>query len=232
MELLRKDVDDWCKENHRGEDTVTISIHLLDGEWWFLVQHGGTMSRLPMIEERKTEILLYRPGKDDVVVYNVERDEIRIHASSTGERKLYRAEFGRRLRGDPDYFSERKNFVLDPLRDDIDKALDPEGLPEIKRVILQEIEMAFGGDFDDRLIRKSDDMVMSAARRSKDGVPIKVIKDGGQLVRAAFEIEFANSKKPRKVYLRPDELRVSRHGDLKAVHTWLNERKFRAANGE
>jgi len=237
IELLRRDVDDWCKENHRGENTVTISKHLLDGEWWFLVQHGGTMSRLPMVEEQKTQILLYRPGKDDVVVYNIERDEIRIHASSKSERQLYQQQFGQRLRGDTDYFSERKNFVLDPLRGDLEKALDPDGVPEIKRVVLQEVEIAYGGDFDDRLIRKSDDMVMSAAQRSKDGAPIKVIKEGGNLVRATFEIEFANSKKPRKVYLRPpDELRVGRHGDLRAVQAWLSLREFRGAapegNGE
>jgi hypothetical protein len=234
LELLRKAVDKWCADNHRGEDTAVIAMHELEGEFWFLIQHGGTMARLAESKgNQKTETLFYRPGRDDVVVYNVERDELRIHAGSKGERELYQAEFGQRLRGDPLYFSERKNFVLTPLRLDIDKALDPEGLADIERIVLQEVEMAFGGDFDDRLIRKSDDMVMSAAQRSKDGAPIKVIKDGGVLVRAAFEVEFSNSKKPRKVYLRPpDELKVARHGDLKAVHAWLNERGFRAVSGE
>ncbi len=180
-----------------------------------------------------TETLLYRPGKDDVVVYNIERDEIHIHTSSKGERELYRAEFGQRLRGDAAYFSERKSFVLDPLRNDVDKALSVEGLPDIKRITLLEYEVWFGGEFDDRLVRKSDDMVASAVQRGKDGKVIQAVSDTGNLVRAIFEVEFANSKKPRKVHLRPpDELRVGRHGDMKVVQDWLTTREFRAANGE
>lgn len=234
LELVRKAVDDWCKGHHRGEDTVVITPHELDGEWWFLIQHGGTMSRLAEAKgEQKTETLFYRPGKDDVVVYNVERDEIRIHTGSKAELELYQAEFGQRLRGDAAYFSERKNFVLDPLREDVGKALSVDGLPDIKRITLQELEMAFGGDFDDRTVRKSDDMVASAAQRSKDGKVINAVPDTGKLVRAVFEMEFANCKKPRRVTVRPpDELNVGRQGDVKAVHDWLTKREFRAANGE
>ena len=75
-------------------------------------------------------------------------------------------------------------------------------------------------------------MVASAAQRGKDGKVIRVVSDNGNLVRAVFEVEFANSKKPRKVHLRPpDELRVGRHGDMKVVQDWLTKREFRAANG-
>ena len=233
LELVRKVVDEWCVENHRGEDTVTITPHNLDGEWWFLIQHGGTMSRLAEAKgNQKTETLFYRPGKDDVVVYNIERDEIRIHTGSKAEGVLYRKEFGQRLRGDSEYFSERKNFVLDPLRTDVNKALSAEGLPDIKRITLQELELKFGGDFDDLIIRKSDDMVASAAERSKDGKEIKAVPDNGRLVRAIFEIEFTKCTKPRRVTIRtPDVLNVGRSGDVKAVHDWLTLREFRAANG-
>lgn len=121
MELVRKTVDEWCVENHRGENTVVVCKYELDGEWWFLIQHGGMMSRLAEAKgDQKTETLFYRPGKDDMVVYNVERDEIRIHTASKAEWELYRKEFGLRLRGDPEYFSDRKHFVLDPLRKDVD----------------------------------------------------------------------------------------------------------------
>jgi hypothetical protein len=234
MELVRKTVDEWCVENHRGENTVVICKYELDGEWWFLIQHGGTMSRLAESKgDRKTETLFYRPGKDDVVVYNIERDEIRIHTGSKAEWELYRREFGQRLRGDPEYFSERKNFVLDPLRTDVEKALSVEGLPDIKRITLQELELTFGGEFDDRMVRKSDDMVASAVQRSKDGKVIKAVPDSGKLVRAVFEMEFTTCKKPRRVTIRtPDTLNVGRTGDVKAVHEWLTLREFRTTNGD
>jgi hypothetical protein len=234
LELVRKAVDEWCVENHRGEDTVTITPHNLDGEWWYLIQHGGTMSRLAEAKgNQKTETLFYRPGKDDVLVYNIERDEIRIHTGSKAEWELYRKEFGQRLRGDPEYFSERKNFALDPLRKDVGKALDPDGVPAIKSIKLQELELKFGGDFDDRIIRKSDDMVASAVERSRDGKEIKAVPDSGKMVRAVFEIEFEKCTKPRRVTIRtPDTLNVGRTGDVKAVHDWLTLREFRAVNGD
>ncbi len=234
LELVRKAVDGWCKDNHRGENTVVITPHELDGEWWFLIQHGGTMSRLAEAKgDQRTETLFYRPGKDDVVVYHVGRDEIRIHTGSKAERELYRREFGQRLRGDLDHFSERKNFVLDPLRKDVEKALSVDGLPDIKSIVLQEVELSFGGNFDDRTIRKSDDMVASAAARSKDGMEGKAVPPTGKLVRAVFEIEFVKCTKPRRVTLRPpDVLNVGRAGDVKAVHDWLTLREFRAVNGD
>jgi hypothetical protein len=234
VKLIEKAVDDWCVENQRGEDTASITKHQLDGEWWFLIQHGGTMSRLAEAEgNHKTGTIFYRPGKDDVVVYNVERDELRIHAGTKRERTLYRTEFGRRLRSETNFFSERKNFVLDPLRSDVGKALSVEGLPDIKRIVLQELEISFFSDFGDRTIRKSDDIVASAAQRSKEGKVIPPVPLEGKLVRAVFEMEFENSTKPRRVQVKPpDGLSVGRHGDTKAVQDWLTLREFRATNGD
>lgn len=215
---------------NRGSETARVRMHELDGEWWFAIQHGGTFKRESKVEKRKVQTLHFRPGQDAVVVYNSERDEIRIHAGSKGERELYQAEFGQGLRGDNFYFSERKNFVLDPLRADVEKALSVEGLSNIKRITLQELEFWFGDEYDDRTVRKSDDIVASAAHRSKDGKVIKAVTDDGLLVRATFEVEFTNSRKPRKVHLRPpDQLKVGRHGDLKTVQDWLTKRGFRGA---
>jgi len=229
QDLARDEIDNWCAENNRGSETARIRMQELDGEWWFAIQHGGTVKRESKVDKRQVQTLHFRPGLDAVVVYCPERDDIRIHAGSKGERELYQAEFGQRLRGDPHYFSERKNFVLDPLLKDPEQALSAEGLPEIKSIILQEVEHWFGGEFDDRVVRKSADILASAAHRSTDANVIKAIKEGGTLVRATFEVQFANSKKPRKVILRPpDQLKVGRHGDTKAVHDWLTKREFRA----
>lgn len=230
LDLMRDEVDKWCAKSNRGSETTRIRMHEMDGEWWFAIQHGGTFKRESKVEKRKVQTLHFRPGQDAVVVYSPERDEIRIHADSKSERELYQAEFGQRLRGDTLYFSERKNFVLDPLRADVEKALSVDGLPNIKRITLQEVEYWFGDEYDDRTVRKSDDIVASAAHRSKDGKVIKAVTDDGLLVRATFEVEFTNSRKPRKVHLRPpDQLKVGRHGDLKTVQDWLTKRGFRGA---
>jgi hypothetical protein len=232
VELIRQAVDQWCQNNHRGKDTVAVTKYLLEGEWVFSIQHGGTMARLAEIKETpKTETLFYRPGKDDVVVYNIERDDIRIHMSLKGEEKLYRDEFGRRLRGDPKYFSDRKNFTLDPLRDDLALALNPDGVPAIEIITLKQVDIFYGGDFADRTVRKSNDLVLSAAERVKKGFDAKPFPDGGTLTGATFEIKFKGITKPRKVKLNiPDTLNVGRGGDRKVVEQWLTLREFRAVD--
>ena len=229
LELMRADIDAWCADNQRGADTVTIAMHELDGEWFFLVQHGGTFTRTPKVEKRKTEVLHYRPGKDDVVVYCPVRDEIRVHGETGGVRKLYQEQFGQRLRGEPRYFSEKKTYVLDPLRADVEEALSTEGVAGIDRIVLQELEIRYGGQFNDSLVKTSDDMVASAARRSNNGKAVRAVPEGGELVRATLEFHFAKAKKGRRVSLRPPNvLRLARHCDARPVHEWMSKRGFRA----
>jgi hypothetical protein len=230
MEMLglTRAVDEWCAKNHRGKDVAEISMYHLDDEWWFLVHHGGTITRATTVEPKKRGLLHYRPERDDVVVYNPGRDEIRIHAASNPERAVYQEQFGKYLRGDEQYFSERKGYTLEPLREDLGRALEAEGLAGIKGIVLQELEVRYGGPLEDSVTYQSKDMVMSAARRNKPDKQRKAVPDSGILVRAKFELLFTDSEKPRTVHVRPPNmLRLSRHCDAQAVQDWLTRRNFR-----
>ena len=230
IDLVRDEVDKWCAAHNRGSETARVRMQELDGEWWFPIQHGGTVKRESKVEKRKVQTLHFRPGQDAVVVYCPARDEIRVHADTKGERVLYQEHFGKCLRGDDRYFSEKKCFTLDPLREDVDKALNPKKAARIKSITLQELEISFGGTFGDSTVRKSKDIVASAAERSKKkDKPVPAVPAGGKLVRATFELEFTGSKKPRKVHVRPpDMLKLGRHCDARPVHEWLSECEFRA----
>jgi hypothetical protein len=127
LELLTADLDEWCKENNRGDQTAFIEPYMLDDEYWFLVRHGDTFARMPKLEKGRLKMLHFRPAKDDVVVYSPLRDEIRIHAGSNRERTLFQKAFGIRLFGDDRYFSEKKAFTLEPLRVDGAGALEWDG---------------------------------------------------------------------------------------------------------
>jgi len=76
------------RNTNRGEQTASVEVFAMDGEFWFLVRHGDTFARTAKAEKRKTEI----------------------HTASKAERELCRTEFGQRLRGDATYFSDRKNL--------------------------------------------------------------------------------------------------------------------------
>jgi len=221
--LITSDLNAWCKANNRGEQTVDVAVYPIDGEFWFLVRHGDTFARLPKVEKGKLQMLHFRPAKDDVVVYSPRRDEIRIHAGSKSERELYQRTFGERLFGEPQHFSERKAFTLEPLRTDGAAALEVDGIGDIARIVLVEYEIAWGGKYNAVVIRKEDDIFEAAESREQTAIP-----DGGRLVRAAFLVYFEGEKKPRKVQVRPpNSLRLGRYCDAAMIHRWLSERKFR-----
>ncbi len=224
LDLITADLDAWFRDNNRGEEDAFIEPYSIDGEFWFLVRHGDTFARMAKLEKgRRLKMLHFRPAKDDVVVYTPERDELRIHAGTKGERELYRRTFGMRLFGDDRYFSERKAFTLEPLRAEGARVLEWDGDGDVARIVLREIEVAFGGGFNDVVIRKSDDIFAAALARGRDAIP-----DGGRLVRAAFDFWFTGAKRPRKVQVRPPNiLKLGRYCDASAVHRWLSEKNLR-----
>ncbi|HYG34347.1 MAG TPA: hypothetical protein VEC99_06160, partial [Clostridia bacterium] len=205
--------------------TVRIELYPLNGEYWFLVRHGDSFSRTPKVESRKTEILHFRPERDDVVVYSPEHDEIRINTRTKGERDLYREQFGLCLRGARDYFSKRKTYTLEPLRADGPIALDTTGLDGIDKIVLREVEVAWDNYGHDVILRAADDVFRSAAAMENQDGPIPRT---GRLTRAAFDLHFPDSARPRPVQIRPPNvLKVGRHCDAQRVDRWLCARGFR-----
>ncbi|MGZ4963044.1 MAG: hypothetical protein ACXWC8_10855 [Limisphaerales bacterium] len=229
--LMKEEIEEWCSKNNRGAKTVDVQMCEMDGEFWFLIQHGGTKTRTPKVENWKKEILHYRPAKDDVVVYSVLHDEIRICTNSKAELDLYRGVFGQRLRCDVDFFLQKKTYTLDPLRDNLEAALSPGDMEGVKEVVLQQLEVRYGGDFRDTTVYRSDDLVKSAAERSKKkGKPVRAVPDSGDLARATFALIFDGGEKPRTFTVRsPDELILARQDDALMINEWLTKQKYRAA---
>jgi len=190
-----------------------------------MVRHGDTFTRASKVERRKTEVLHYRPAREDVIVYSPERDEIRIHASTKGEKEMYRLAFGRRLFGSAWYFCERKAYTLDPLRTETADALAMDGSMGIRRIVLREVEVTWDHRGQEVTVRKSNNVFGAPVRRGNE---MERIPAGGQLVRAVFDVYFGHAFRPRKVQVRPPNvLKVSRHCDARVVQEWLSKRGFR-----
>src|SRR6266404_3664642 len=69
---------------HRGKQTTRIEVYPLEDEFWFLVRHGDTYTRTPKVDQQKTEIIHFRPERDDVIVYSPARAEIGLNARPKG----------------------------------------------------------------------------------------------------------------------------------------------------
>ncbi|MCX6927641.1 MAG: hypothetical protein NT154_31195 [Verrucomicrobia bacterium] len=225
---MAKALDEWFAAHNRGRQTARVVAHVIDGAHYFIIRHGDTFIRTAKVNQQETEMLHYRPEKDDVVVYSPEFDEIRIHAGTKGEREEYRKQLGQRLFGDDDYFSQRKAYSLEPLRAEGADSLAVEGTDgNLQLAILREYEVAFDNGFEDVLIRRATDLFAAAAAS-----PVKrpAVPASGRLVRAEFELHFTGQQKLRKVQIRtPNTLKLGRHCDARVVQRWLARRGFHVA---
>jgi hypothetical protein len=226
VEALVAALDPWFVRHHRGQNTTRIELYPLNGEHWFLVRHGDTFSRTPKVEAQKTEILHFRPERDDVIVYSPEHDELRINARTKGERDLYVKKFGQCLRGSEDYFSQRRTYTLEPLRTEGAEALDPAGIEGISKIVLRQVEVAWYEAGREVLTREADDIFQLNCAEAQMCPPIP---EGGHLCRAAFDFHFADQTRPRTVQIRlPNRIKLGRHCDIQLVDRWLRERGFRS----
>ncbi|HEV2391944.1 MAG TPA: hypothetical protein VG146_06230 [Verrucomicrobiae bacterium] len=228
LEVLSAELDPWFAQHLRGRNTTHVELYPLNGDYWFVVRHGDAFTRALTVEQQHTEVLHYRPERDDVIAYCPGRAELRINARTRGERELYRRKFGLWLLGCEDSFGCRSTYTLEPLRNEGPDALDAAGLDGIERIVLREIEIDWGGGFARRTIRMANDLFGSAAAANP---PEEAIPKDGRLARAAFEILFRDCRKPRAVQIRlPNHLKVGRHCDAQRVELWLTRRGFRVEN--
>jgi hypothetical protein len=221
-------LDEWFAVNHRGSETTRIEVYPLRGEYWFLIRHGDVFIRAPKVRQQTTEILHYRPERDDVVVYSPALDEIRVNARTQGERELYIQQFGLHLHGSLDYFSHRSPYTLEPLRTQGQSALDADGLKGIANITLRELEILLNNNQRETITRQAEDIFRCAPLDPRQAGPIP---EDVHLARAIFDVQFAGVRKAHPVEIRPPNiLKVSRRSDPHAVQDWLLKRGFRKSN--
>ena len=218
-------LDRWFAFHARGAETTRVEVYPLDGEQWFLIRHGDLCKRVAKVERQRTDTVHFRPERDDVVVLSPRLNELRVNARTKAERDLYIREFGRHLRGDENYFSERRPYTLDPLRQLGRDALDADGLEGIAHIRLRKLAVRFENALNESIVREADDLFSCAVTSRFQGGPIPA---QGVLERALFEIQFAGSIKSHPVEIRvPNTLKLSRRCDPEAVQNWLCARGFR-----
>lgn len=224
---LTAELDEWFARNNRGELTARVEVYPMEGEFWFLIRHGDGFKRETKLMRKSSEVLHFRPAKDDVVVYSPKRDEVRIHTRTKGERELYRRAFGRRLFRDEHYFCVKKSLTLEPLRRLGRDALDVSRIPGLVKVVLRLVEIVYDSEHGESVVWRADDLFAAAEDSPADRPSLK---SGGRLVRAVFDFYFEGCKEPRKVEVKLENtLKFSCQQDARKVHDVLNENGFRCA---
>jgi hypothetical protein len=220
IKALTSDLDDWFEEKKRGRGARIIMCEKDDGVW-FLVRHGDPYKREESIDGGTASSVYYRPLKPDVLVYSPQIGELRINARSKGEKELYRTKFGKHLFGDENIFPGTEKYTLDPLREQGEDSMALGDIDGIEWIKLREVQFFFGGNPWEVVTRKSDDVFAMFKSRNKS------FPEGGRIIRATFQVKFADAKTPRSVVIKPSNIaQFTRDDDSVLVEKWLEARGF------
>ena len=117
------------------------------------------------------------------------------------------------------------SLTLEPLRTHGADALDTTHLPAIIRIVLREIEITWTNVFHRITICRADDLFDCTDEQGLRGNPIP---ESGILIRAVFDVQFADSPIPRPVEIRaPHILKLVRGSDADLLEPWLIKSGFR-----
>ena len=99
------------------------------------------------------------------------------------------------------------------------QALHASEIPELGKITLRELEVAFDNGNNEVLTTASDDLFGSVGRYAGNGC---AIPKHGRLTRAIFRVQFAGRAVARTVELRPPNvLKVGRRCDAGLVQRWI-----------
>ena len=160
-----------------------------------------------------------RPEMFDVLVFDPVLNELRINASSIGEKRLYRDQWGIHLFGGKDYFAEGGKYTLAPLAEGPD-SITCEDFDSMEWIKLVEIHISRGGAYNEVEIRKASDYFAVLEKR---GWTLQ----GLRLFRAKFQVKFTQQKNPRMLTVKPPRIAQFAHDEDSAVlDAWLQKRGF------
>jgi hypothetical protein len=225
LKLLEDGLGKWFSGRNRGRN-VRVIVCQRSHSVWFLIRHGEPFKREESINGGKSSCVCYRPVKYDVVTFLPLTGELRINARSKGEKQVYCAQFGKHLFGDEQLFAGIEKYTLDPLRNDESDSLAVGGIENFDWIRLREVQILYGGNAWELVTHKSNDLFALLESRGQR------FPQHGRIVRATFQVKFADAKTPRSVVIKPSNVaQFSRDDDSLIVEQWLTARGFSITEG-
>lgn len=216
---LEQSLDAWFVDHKRGTG-ARVFVYPKDDGIWFLIRHGDPFRREGSMDNGEPGSVAYRPLKFDVLVYDPRIGEIRMNAATVGEKTLYKQKIGLHFFNDENFFPGTGKYTLDPLQRDGDASLVCSDIPGIEWIRLKEVHFYWGGAEGEIEVRKAKNVFAAYAKRNASFPRARIIK-------AVFEIKFADCKTPRSVCIRPSSVaQYTRDHDSVHVEQWLSSRGF------
>mgnify|MGYP006976764404 CR=1 FL=1 len=187
----------------------------------FYVQHGQPCRREPSVKGEESTCTFFRPERTDIVILDITNPELRINSVSTQDMRKYRELFGLHLFGSAESFRYADKYSLEPLRKLGQASLECSDFPGIESARLTELEMDWGGAFNNRQVEKADDVFMALEIRQTTIPPQPALK------RAKIKVKLKGVKKPRVLSLVAGNKSGYPRGEESALfEDWLRAREF------
>jgi|DewCreStandDraft_4_1066084.scaffolds.fasta_scaffold13472_2 hypothetical protein len=187
----------------------------------FYVQHGQACRREPSVKGEESTCTFFRPERTDMVILDTANPELRINSASAPDMRKYRELFGLHLFGSAETFRYADKYSLEPLRKLGQASLECSDFPSLESARLTELEIDWGGTFNNTQVEKADDVFMALAIRQA------AIPDEPPLKRAKLKVKLKGVKKPRVLSLVAGNKSGYPRGEESALfEDWLRAREF------
>jgi hypothetical protein len=138
-------LSDWYVRRNRGPYVEVRTSNAGDLAVWHVI-HGKPRLSLSIIkDDEKRDRLSVVPDKEDVIQFDRRSGVLSVNAQYPAEADFYRQEIGEL------YFGSRERFVAatllsaDPVLNDLDYVLSPDGIPGLQEVCLREVRAILPG---------------------------------------------------------------------------------------
>lgn len=187
----------------------------------FYVQHGEACRREPSVLGEESSCTFFRPERTDVVILDLVNPELRINSASAPDMRQYRELFGLHLFGSAETFRYAEKYNLEPLRARGQASLECSDFPDLESARLTELELDWGGAFNNRQVEKADDVFLALAIRQAS------IPEEPALKRAKIKVKLKGVKKPRVLSLVAGNKAGYARGEESALfEEWLRAREL------
>jgi len=219
--LIDERVPEWYDSRGRGEGAAVIHFEDSDEELQIVIQHGGPYARHGCIHAGRPSTVHFRPLKFVPVTLDWHRFELSLNSSDSHETDFIRRLIGEAIFGQAAFFADANRYTLQPLR--IGRAsLRWAGIPGIRSVRVEMLELAKGGSYGRIDIIRADDVFADFEENGE------TIPQTAEPVAARFVFEFADSRKERSVLLRAgNRASYTRDGDSRIVEAFFLANGFK-----
>ncbi len=215
---LEKTLASWFEARDRSA-ACEIYVYKEDHEIKFLITHGRIFHTQGTFDKDLTRSrVAFRPQKHDSVIFDNQTRVLRVNAQTSPEKECYRRIFGDILFGDAEHFPAGDIYTLEPLRRGKRGVKLVDG---VKAVRLREVWVGVSTEQKFVQISKAYDLFTSIEADDRPSLA------EGQILRAAFLMEYASGGHARRLEIRPPNIAIhDRDRDGIAAESFLRANEY------